>query len=324
MDFTAHMDFTTLGRTGLKVSVAGLGCGGHSRLGKTKGASAEQSGDVVRAALDLGINFIDTAPAYGTEEIVGAALKGRRDGAVLSTKTQIVTSGSDVLGTDFKDPSQLVADLEKSLTALQTDYIDVYHLHGVMPEQHAWCAEHLLPVLKGMQSQGKIRYLGITERFIYDPTHEMLGVALEDDHWDVIMTGFNLINPSARNVVFPVTQSKNVGTLLMFAVRRALSQPEALRSLISDLISDGLVGADDIDPENPLDFLMDENDADSVVEAAYRFCRHEPGVDIVLTGTGSVAHLKENVRSILKPAIAEKSQKILARLFGHINNVSGN
>jgi L-galactose dehydrogenase len=318
------MDFTTLGRTGLNVSVAGLGCGGHSRLGKTNGASAEQSGDVVRAALDLGINFIDTAPAYGTEEIVGTALKGRRDEVVLSTKVQIVTPGSEVLGTDFKDPSQLVTDLEKSLTSLQTDYVDIYHLHGVMPNQYAWCAEHLLPILKDMQSQGKIKYLGITERFIHDPSHEMLSTALVDVHWDVIMTGFNLINPSARDVVFPVTKSRKIGTLLMFAVRRALSQPSALHKLIQDLIKDGLVSVDDIDPENPLDFLLKDNDAASVVEAAYRFCRHEPGVDIVLTGTGSVAHLTENVGSILKPALAEKSLKILARLFGHINTVSGN
>src|SRR5579864_1888031 len=65
------MHYKILGRTGLNVSVAGLGCGGHSRLGQTYGNTAEQSADVVRAALDLGINFIDTAAAYGTEKIVG-------------------------------------------------------------------------------------------------------------------------------------------------------------------------------------------------------------------------------------------------------------
>jgi L-galactose dehydrogenase len=318
------MDYITLGRTGLKVSVAGLGCGGHSRLGKTRGASAEDSAAVVRSALGLGINFVDTAPAYGTEEIVGTALKGLRHDVVLSTKTQIVTPGSDVLGNEFKTPETLKTDLEKSLSALQTEYIDIYHLHGVMPGQYAWCAENLLPVLKEMQAQGKIRFLGITERFIYDPPHEMLGPALSDDHWDVIMTGFNLINPSARNVVFPQTQLNQVGTLLMFAVRRALSQPDALRSLMQDLISDGLVSAADVDPENPLDFLLEESDAGSIVEAAYRFCRHEPGVDIVLTGTGFVDHLAENVTSILKPPLAAMSQNRLLKLFGHINNVSGN
>jgi len=58
-----------LGRTGLEVSVAGLGCGGHSRLGQGTGASESQSVSLVEAAIDLGITFIDTAQAYGTEEI---------------------------------------------------------------------------------------------------------------------------------------------------------------------------------------------------------------------------------------------------------------
>ncbi len=71
------MDYTTLGRTGLRVSVAGLGCGGNSRLGKADGRSFAESVAVVRRALDLGVNFLDTAAAYGTEEIVGDAISQR-------------------------------------------------------------------------------------------------------------------------------------------------------------------------------------------------------------------------------------------------------
>ncbi len=70
------MDHTTLGRTGLKVSVACLGGGGSSKLGKGQGASFEHSVSVVKAALDEGVNFLDTAAAYGTETIVGEAIKG--------------------------------------------------------------------------------------------------------------------------------------------------------------------------------------------------------------------------------------------------------
>jgi len=77
------MHYKILGRTGLNVSVAGLGCGGHSRLGQTYGNTLEQSADVVRAALDLGINFIDTAAAYGTEKIVGEAVRDRRDKVII-------------------------------------------------------------------------------------------------------------------------------------------------------------------------------------------------------------------------------------------------
>ena len=67
------MDYTTLGRTGLRVSVMGLGCGGHSRLGQSYGRSEEQSAEVVHAALAHGITFFDTAEGYGTEGILGRA-----------------------------------------------------------------------------------------------------------------------------------------------------------------------------------------------------------------------------------------------------------
>src|SRR5260370_145563 len=81
------------------------------------------------------------------------------------------------------------------------------------------------------QAAGKIRFLGITEQFGGDTAHEMLKRALPDDRFDVIMTGFSLLNPSARRAVFPLTLQHDVGTLIMFAVRRALSRPEALREM---------------------------------------------------------------------------------------------
>jgi aryl-alcohol dehydrogenase-like predicted oxidoreductase len=82
------MDYTTLGRTDLSVSVMGLGCGGPSRLGLATGNSVENAVAVVRRALELGVNVVDTAEAYGTEEAVGIALSegGLREKVVLSTK----------------------------------------------------------------------------------------------------------------------------------------------------------------------------------------------------------------------------------------------
>ena len=82
------MEYTTLGKTGLKVSVVGLGCGGPSRLGLRDNAdSQERAIGIVRQAIDLGVNFIDTAQSYGTEGIVGKAIAGTpRDQLVISTK----------------------------------------------------------------------------------------------------------------------------------------------------------------------------------------------------------------------------------------------
>ncbi|MEM8664863.1 MAG: aldo/keto reductase, partial [Pseudomonadota bacterium] len=84
------MQTTTLGATGRTVSVAGLGCGGSSKIGMSRGMSEAQSVRLVRSAFEEGVTFIDTAEAYGTEAIVGAALKelGDRDGITVSTKSR--------------------------------------------------------------------------------------------------------------------------------------------------------------------------------------------------------------------------------------------
>src|SRR4051794_13510195 len=83
----AAMQTVRLGRTNARVSVAGLGCGGPSRLGMARGADVHHAAGVVRRALDLGVSFIDTARSYGTEEAVGAGIAGRRDQVFLSTKS---------------------------------------------------------------------------------------------------------------------------------------------------------------------------------------------------------------------------------------------
>jgi aryl-alcohol dehydrogenase-like predicted oxidoreductase len=167
---------------------------------------------VVEHALGLGINFIDTARAYGTEPAVGKAIKGRRETVVISTK---VSPGR---GDAHLSADQLVDSLEKSLTRLGTDYVDVLHLHGVSAAQYPYCVEVLVPEMQRLRDAGKIRFLGVTEAFSRDFKHEMFETTLADDHFDVVMEGFNLLNPSARVRVFPQTLEKDVGTLIMFAV----------------------------------------------------------------------------------------------------------
>jgi len=318
------MQMTTLGRTGLNVSVAGLGCGGHSRLGLGTGGSEEAAVRIIQTAMDEGVNFIDTAQVYGTEAVVGRAVQGRRDQVVLSTKVQIVKPGAAVTSNDCISGDGFAANFEDSLTRLGTDYVDILHLHGVAPSQYDYCAKEFVPVLDRLRDQGKIRFFGLTERFITDPEHAMLSQALEDEFWDVIMVGFNLINPSARHRVFQHTRDENIGVLDMFAVRRALSDGDALRDIIDDLVKDRIIDGDRLDVENPLGFLTEDGAAASVVEAAYRFCRHEPGVDIILSGTGNLDHLHENLSSIQKPPLPENCQQRLQEIFGDVDSVSGN
>jgi len=271
---------------------------------------------IVRRAMDLGINFIDTAAAYGTEPAVGQAIKGQRDSVVISTKASISQSG-ELLSAD-----KVQASLENSLKTLGTDFIDVFNLHGVTLDEYEHAIQHILPMLKQQKLAGKIRYLGITEAFIRDPAHTMLQRALVDDHFDVIMVGFNLINPSARHTVFPLALKNNVATQIMFAVRRALSQPAALAEMVRELVQQRIV--EGIDLGDPLNFVRDHHQVESIVQAAYRFCRHEPGATVVLTGTGNAEHLESNVDAILSPGLPDEVLTDLKKYFGKVDSVSGN
>ena len=314
------MEYTTLGKTGLKVSVAGLGCGGPSRLGMQGNSGSEEHAiGLVRQAIDFGINFIDTAQTYGTEAVVGKAVAGiPRDRLVISTKKTLPAA-------DHPNPENEIKEgLEQSLKLLGTDYIDVYHLHGVEPQDYEFAKERLMPGMRRLREQGKIRCIGVTEGFVQDPSHAMLRDGLKAELWDVIMVGFNLLNPSARKAVLPQTMEKQVGVLNMFAVRRALSQPDRLRSILQDLIRKGAVAASLLNAADPLDFVLRESDAAALPEAAYRFCRHERGVDVVLTGTGNAKHLKANVESILKPPLPKGVLEKLEELFGKIDYLTGN
>ena len=88
-----------------------------------------------------------------------------------------------------------------------------------------------------------------------------------------------------------------------------------------ELAADGLVPQALADDPDPLGFLVHEGGASSVIDAAYRFVRHEPGVDVVLFGTGDSEHLRSNIASILKPPLPEADRDRLAALFGHLVGV---
>lgn len=104
----------------------------------------------------------------------------------------------------------------------------------------------------------------------------------------------------------------------MYAVRGPLARPQAARALIEKLVRTGEIDGSALDPE-PLAFLTAEGAASSLADAAYRFCRHTPGIDVVLTGTGSPDHLRENLPSInsgpLPDSISDRLRSIFAQVW---------
>jgi L-galactose dehydrogenase len=317
-----RVDYTVLGRTGLKVSRLGLGCGGVSRLGQKEGGSVKAAVSIVEHAIALGINVIDTAPVYDTEEIVAAALKGKRDEIVLSSKSLLPKTlsrlspssignrfyryGSNLL-TRLISGNELRRNIESSLCRLETDYLDICHLHAVTKSQYfhvvsELCHLHavtksqyfhvvseLLPTLERLREEGKIRFLGITET-LADTDHRMLVKAMEDDCWDVMMMCFNFDETSGRHFVLPEARKRNVGIMIMSAAKPAVAgQPHRkLRSRIRSFSGSARIK----------NLSSRANSENSPFATAYRYCLDEPGVHVVLMGTGNREHLAANVRAI--------------------------
>jgi aryl-alcohol dehydrogenase-like predicted oxidoreductase len=308
------MEYRPLGKTGLMVSVAGLGCGGNSRLGLDRSASFDDCVAVVRTAVDLGVNFLDTAEAYGTEEIVGAAARCYdRDRLVISTKA-IFKAGEDTGET-------VTRRVEAGLRRLGLDYVDIFHFHAVHPAAYQYHRDVLAPALIKLKERGKVRHIGITETSPNDPEQRMLSQAIEEAPWEVTMLAYSLMNQGARHRIFPVARRRGIGTLLMFVVRNIFSNAAYRRDVFAELVERGHLAPSILAAGDPLGFLVSEGAAESITDAAYRYARHEQGADVILFGTGNKAHVKDNVDSILRSPLPPSVIERLHATFGHLTGV---
>lgn len=313
------MKYRTLGRTGLRVSELGLGGGGKSCLGVKSGKTEAESVRIVERAIDLGINLIDTSGRNGTEGIIGRAV-GRHDRSRLVLSTKALVSE----GNSLKTAAQFSRSMDCSLRDLGTNYVDIMHVYGVLPDEYDYAVTELLPVMQKFQAAGKVRFIGITEHFDQDRNHTLLQRALADDYWDVMMVGFNMINQSARKLVFPTARAKDIGILGMFAVRRAIVSLESFSGSLQALKAEGQL-SHECDIEQLIEQLTGKGkNRRPLTEIAYRYCRDEPAVHSVLAGTGEIRHLQHNCKAFDEPPLAQEAKDFIAETFGRVHDFSGN
>jgi predicted aldo/keto reductase-like oxidoreductase len=266
------VQYRRLGRTGLQVSAIGFGCI------KFNSVTQDEVTRALNLALDLGLNFVDTARNYGTsEQKIGRALRKRRAEFILATKTEALTA---------REASR---DLRTSLRELQTDTIDLYQLHSVSDPQRyeaVMAPGGALEALKKAQQEGKIRHIGITQHRAIP----QMKAAIESGEFETIMVAFSPLDQEGVGAeVIPLAVKHDMGVIAM----KALSGGQ-LASL-----PDPRSGQ----PPRP----------DPIVAGALRHVLAKEGVSTVIPGMVSVAQVEENLPLADMPPLSDGQREDLVR-----------
>ena len=285
------MQYRNLGRTGIKVSTYALGALMFAtRVGNP---DPEDSIRIIHKALDAGINLVDTADSYGdSEEIVGRALKGRRDNVVLATKV------GRPMGTD---PNQqgasrrwIITAVENSLRRLQTDHIDVYQIHRPDPDTDI---EETLSALTDLVRSGKVRVFG---------TSAMPASDLVEAHWVAERRGlerfrteqppYSILNRSIEREVLPLAQRYGMGVLVWGPLGQGMLTGRVRRGQDNDVIRAKFHSAfSDERRLNAVEQLIPlaEEAGLSMPHMAMAFAISHPGVTSALLGARTMEQLDD-------------------------------
>jgi aryl-alcohol dehydrogenase-like predicted oxidoreductase len=199
------MEQRRLGNSGLQVSAVGLGCMsiGIADVYTSSAQDEAKAVELVRHALDLGVNFLDTANIYGDSEIkVGKAIQGRRDGVVLATKFGIVTNSPPQNRGVDGTPENARHACDQSLKRLGVDHIDLYYLHRVDPQVPI---EETVGAMAELVRAGKVRYLGLSEA-----SADKVRRACEVHPITAVQTEYSLFSREPEEQLLPVLRDLDI------------------------------------------------------------------------------------------------------------------
>lgn len=288
------MQYKTLGRTGLRVSVIGLGTMVHAgHFGPMKD---EESLAAIDAALELGANFIDTSDAYGagySETLLGKALKGRRDKVILATKGGNVMVGPN-RGKRIFTKKYIDEVLHGSLKRLQTDWIDLYQLHN--PDVEVIERGEVWELLERRKQEGKIRHYGVSINTMAEGIAAAKGGLVE-----TIQVEYSLLQQEPAQEIFPLAQAANVGVIARLPLKRGiltgkLTQADEQRFQGEDVRARSFKGeafAKELAKAEQLRFLV-HGPVKTLGQAALAFCVAHPAASIAIPGARNAQQMREN------------------------------
>lgn len=319
------MEYRTLGQTELRVSALGFGCGNVGGL-MVRGTPAERERAVARA-LELGINYFDTAPSYGdglSERHLGQALRALRADVQVGTKFRLDRG-------DLGEVAAAVArSLEASLQRLDRERVDLLQLHNRISADDlppARVLDQVVPALERLQQAGKTRFYGFTALGDTRALHEVLGAGV----LDTAQVCLNLLNPSAGLAVppgFPAqdferllarTRAQGMGVIAIRvlaagALSGALERHPVAVPTVAPIAS-GPDYATDVQRARKLSALVEEGHVGDLVEASLRFALGTEGVSTVLLGYSSLEHLEGAAAAVAKGPLPRAALDRLSSLW---------
>lgn len=297
------MRLRKLGNTGLTASEVSLGTAeigldyGFKGSPQYSRPSIQDSIRLIRRAADRGINWLDTARAYGnSEEVIGRALKDLSPRPRISSKVIFENPVSDMDAAAQR--GQVFHSIESSLGALQVDAIDLLYIHNATEKLLRETA--IRDSLEEARSQGKIRLAGAT---CYGEEDAL--ATLKDPLFQVLQVPFSLLNQKMRQRVFPEAARKGVGVFVRSVFLRGVLTPQI------DFLPERLAPLRE-QASKILQVLGSE--VDGLAEAAVRFCLSLPEISSVLMGLKNEAELESNVSGLSRGPLPEGMMAALAGL----------
>ncbi|AZM60583.1 MULTISPECIES: aldo/keto reductase [unclassified Streptomyces] len=313
------MQYRTLGRTGVQVSSLALGAMNFGAIGNT---TQEEATALVDAALEAGVNLIDTADWYSegqSEEMVGKAIAGRRDDIVLATKATMPMGGRNQQGGSRR---WLFTAVEDSLRRLGVDHIDLYQMHRWDPRTGD---EETLSALTDLQRAGKIRYFG-SSTF---PAHRIVQAQwtareLRLSRYVTEQPSYSVLQRGIEAHVLPVTQEYGLGVLvwsplasgwLSGAVRRGRDVTTHRSTVMPERFDPSLrANQDRFEAVEALATVADEAGL-TMIQLALGFVTAHPGVTGALIGPRTMDHLRSQLAAadtVLPADVLDAIDRIVA------------